>query len=103
MAWSTLAGLALAFAALLASNLIEHGNPLSLLNASGAVIVFGGTIGSALVCSPQRTLGLPAALGQILQEQAALARDDHRPAGGYGRQTAPPGVVVSGRSCGQAG
>jgi chemotaxis protein MotA len=70
MAWSTVAGLALAFAALLASILIEHGNPLGMLNASGAVIVFGGTIGSALVSfPPQRTLSLPAALGQIFKSK----------------------------------
>jgi chemotaxis protein MotA len=75
MGWSTLVGLLLAFAALLASNLMEHGNPLALLNGPGAVIVFGGTIGSALVSfPPQRTLGLPSAIGQIFKQKLP----DHR-------------------------
>jgi chemotaxis protein MotA len=60
MAWSTAAGLILAFACLIISNLLEHGNPLALLNAPAAVIVFGGTLGSALVSfPPERTLSLP--------------------------------------------
>lgn len=70
MGWSTLVGLLLAFAALLISNLMEKGNPLALLNGPGAVIVFGGTIGSALVSfPPQRTLGLVSAIGQIFKQK----------------------------------
>jgi chemotaxis protein MotA len=70
LGWSTVLGLVLAFAALIVSNLMEKGNPLALLNGPGAVIVFGGTIGSALVSfPPQRTLGLPGAIGQIFKQK----------------------------------
>jgi chemotaxis protein MotA len=65
-----LVGLVLAFAALLISNLLEKGNPLALLNAPAAVIVFGGTFAVALVSfPPQRTLGLPSAVGQIFKQK----------------------------------
>ena len=70
MGWSTLVGLLLVFAALIVSNLMEKGNPLALLNGPGAVIVFGGTIGAALISfPPQRTLGLPSAVAQIFKQK----------------------------------
>jgi chemotaxis protein MotA len=49
---ATAAGLALGFGAMIASFLMEDGKLPALVNLSGAVIVFGGTLGAALLSSP---------------------------------------------------
>jgi chemotaxis protein MotA len=57
---STLPGLLLGFGALIASVLIEGGSLSSLLNVPAAVLVFGGTLGTALISFPfSSVVGLP--------------------------------------------
>jgi chemotaxis protein MotA len=70
MAWTTLLGLLLGFGAVLVSNMIEGGTPASLINAPGAVIVFGGTFGIAFLAFPPHiTLGLPKTIMQIFRHK----------------------------------
>lgn len=53
---TTLLGLLVGFGALIASVFIEGGELSALVNISGAVIIFGGTLGATLVSFPQRTV-----------------------------------------------
>jgi chemotaxis protein MotA len=60
---STLPGLLLGFGALIASVLIEGGSLGALLNVPAAVLVFGGTFGTALISFPFDTvISLPKVL-----------------------------------------
>ena len=45
---ATLAGVGLAFLAIIAANLMEGGNPMSLMLIPPILLVFGGTIGAAV-------------------------------------------------------
>lgn len=57
---STLPGLVIGLGALLLSILLEGGNPATLLNVPAAVLVFGGTLGAAMMSFPFGTvIGLP--------------------------------------------
>ena len=57
---STVPGLVVAFAACIASVILEGGSPAALLNLPAAVLVFGGTIGTALISFPfSIVMGLP--------------------------------------------
>ena len=57
---STLPGLVIGMGALLLSVLLEGGNPATLLNVPAAVLVFGGTVGAAMMSFPFHTIvGLP--------------------------------------------
>lgn len=49
-------GIIVAFAALLGGNFLEGGSWQSLINVPAALIVFGGTIGAALLQTPFKTL-----------------------------------------------
>jgi chemotaxis protein MotA len=70
MAWTTLVGLILGFGALLVSNLLEGGSPARLINVPAAVIVFGGTIGTAFIAFPPSTvLGMPKTIMQIFKHK----------------------------------
>jgi chemotaxis protein MotA len=76
MAWSTGAGLVLAFVVLIGTTLIEGGNPAALLNAPAALIVFGGTFVTALISfTPARTLGMVKMLMQIFKFKAPPQED----------------------------
>ncbi|GAB4558634.1 MAG: flagellar motor protein [Anaerolineae bacterium] len=50
---ATIIGLVVAFASILVAVIIEGGELVALLNLPGALIVFGGTVGAALVSFPQ--------------------------------------------------
>ncbi len=52
----TLVGLLLGFGALIGGNLLEGGTFQSLVNGPAALIVFGGTLGAAMLQTPGRTL-----------------------------------------------
>ncbi len=52
----SLLGIIIAFAALLGGNFLEGGALQSLINIPAALIVFGGTIGAALLQTPMMTL-----------------------------------------------
>jgi chemotaxis protein MotA len=67
---TTLLGLLLGFGALIASVFIEGGELTALINISGAIIVFGGTLGATLASFPQRTvMSLPRLLALAFQGQ----------------------------------
>jgi chemotaxis protein MotA len=71
MAWSTGAGLVLAFVVLIGTVLIEGGQPAALLNAPAALVVFGGTFVTALISfTPARTLGVVKMIIQIFKFKA---------------------------------
>ncbi len=53
---TTLLGILLGFGAMIASVFIEGGELTALINISGAVIVFGGTLGATLTSHPMRTV-----------------------------------------------
>ncbi|NOZ28601.1 MAG: flagellar motor protein [Chloroflexi bacterium] len=64
---ATILGLVIGFGALLASVVIEGGELVALLNVSGALIVFGGTFGAALVSFPlERVLVVPKLIARTL-------------------------------------
>jgi chemotaxis protein MotA len=70
MAWTTLIGLLIGFGAMLLSTTLEGGSPAGLLNTPAAVMVFGGTIGCALISFPPHiTLGLPKMIMRIFQQK----------------------------------
>ena len=76
MAWSTGAGLVLAFVVLIGTVLIEGGNPVALLNAPAALVVFGGTFVTALISfTPAKTLGLLKTIMQIFKFKAPPHED----------------------------
>lgn len=52
----TLIGLLLGFGALIGGNILEGGTFQSLLNGPAAIIVFGGTLGAAMLQTPGKTL-----------------------------------------------
>ena len=57
---ATLPGLLLGFGAMLVSVILEGGSPAALLNVPAAVLVFGGTFGTALISFPlSNILSLP--------------------------------------------
>lgn len=55
-------GVIIGFAALLGGNFLEGGSWQSLVNGPAALIVFGGTIGAAILQTPRRNLGRALAL-----------------------------------------
>ncbi|MCD6290012.1 MAG: flagellar motor protein [Anaerolineae bacterium] len=77
---ATILGLVIGFGALLASVVIEGGELVTLLNLSGALIVFGGTFGAALVSFPlKRVIMLPKLIlrtlrGSSFRPEAAVAQ-----------------------------
>jgi chemotaxis protein MotA len=63
-------GIALGLGAMIMTMVLEGGNPLSLLNVPAAVIVFGGSLGAALVSTPMSVLlSLPKFLTQAFLEK----------------------------------
>lgn len=65
MEFATIIGLFLGWGALITAHMMEGGSIASLLNVSAAVIVFGGTLGTAFICFPmQDVLNLPKMMGQ---------------------------------------
>lgn len=67
---STLPGLVIGIGALLLSVILEGGQISSLLNVPAAVLVFGGTIGAAMVSFPlQSILGLPNCFKQAIMDR----------------------------------
>lgn len=67
---STLPGLVIGLGALLLSILLEGGNPAALLNVPAAVLVFGGTIGAAMMSFPfQTVIGLPKYLLRAVMDR----------------------------------
>lgn len=65
---STAIGLILGFGAMVATMVIEGGNPLSLLNVPASVIVFGGCFGALFVAFPLKQIsGFPGLLGQAFK------------------------------------
>ncbi|MGH1472205.1 MAG: flagellar motor protein [Cellvibrionaceae bacterium] len=52
----TLIGLLLGFGALIGGNILEGGTFQSLINGPAAIIVFGGTLGAAMLQTPSKTL-----------------------------------------------
>jgi len=71
MAWTTAAGLVLAFVVLIGTTLLEGGNPAALLNAPAGLVVIGGTFVTALISfTPARTLGLAKMIMQIFKFKA---------------------------------
>lgn len=66
----TLLGLLLGFGVLIASVFIEGGELTALLNVSGAIIVFGGTLGATMASFPQRTvMSLPKLIAMAFKGQ----------------------------------
>jgi chemotaxis protein MotA len=62
---ATIAGLLLAFGALMVAVLIEGGKLGGFFNVSAGIIVLGGTLGAMVVCYPFKTiLGMPGVLKQ---------------------------------------
>jgi chemotaxis protein MotA len=53
---STIFGIVLGFASLIAGILLEGGNLMSYVGLSAAVIIFGGTIGATIISFPTKTL-----------------------------------------------
>lgn len=71
MELSTPVGLLVGFGAMIATMVIEGGNPASLLNLPAFVIVFIGTLGATFVTFPmKRVLALPGLIGQTLKQPA---------------------------------
>lgn len=69
----TVIGFVVSIVALLGSILIEHGNPLSYVNVSAALIVFGGSVGIALISYPlPLVLRMPKVFMQSLREPPDL-------------------------------
>jgi chemotaxis protein MotA len=65
---ATVLGLVIGFGALLASVVIEGGELVALFNLSGALIVFGGTLGAALVSFPlERVIVIPKLIARTLR------------------------------------
>jgi chemotaxis protein MotA len=63
----TLAGIGLAFGAIIASMIMEGGNPTSILLIPAMILVFGGTIGAAMAGGTLKdTLGLVDSLKRVL-------------------------------------
>jgi chemotaxis protein MotA len=68
MELSTPVGLVLGFGAMIATMVIEGGNPASLLNVPAFVIVFIGTLGATFVTFPMaRVTSLPGLIGQTFK------------------------------------
>ena len=68
MAWTTIVGLVLGFGSMMLSDILEGGNPASLISMPAMVMVFGGTIGVAFTAFPPRTiLGLPKTIMMIFK------------------------------------
>jgi chemotaxis protein MotA len=67
----TLIGFAVAMGAMCGSILIEHGNLMSYVNISAAMIVFGGSLGVAFISFPfSVVMGLPKVMRQAFREPA---------------------------------
>jgi chemotaxis protein MotA len=67
---STVLGLVIGFAAVLGSVILEGGQLVALLNVPAAMIVFGGTIGAALISfSLQSVLSLPKYLVKCVTDR----------------------------------
>ena len=72
----TIIGFVVAIVALLGSVLIEGGSPLSYVNLSAGLIVFGGSIGIVLISYPLSTaLKLPKVFRQALREPPDMTAD----------------------------
>jgi len=67
---STVIGLVVAFGSLLASLLLEGGEPQAFLQPSAMLIVFGGTFGAALIAFPMETFtSLPKLFQVAIKKQ----------------------------------
>lgn len=67
---STLGGVVIGFAAVLAAFILDGGHIEALLNISAALVVFGGTLGATLIAFPlARVLQLPKVLARTLAER----------------------------------
>lgn len=67
---TTLPGLLVGIAAVILTVLLEGGSPLALVNGPAATVVFGGSLGVALIAFPlARLLLIPKLVGKSLAEQ----------------------------------
>lgn len=72
----TLLGVVVGFAALLGGNFLEGGSIYSLLNLPAAIIVFGGTLGAAIVQTPRENLKRAIAMGSNVLFPTTPSFDD---------------------------
>jgi chemotaxis protein MotA len=71
---ATLAGIALAFAAIFVSMILEGGNPASIMLIPPIVLVFGGTIGAAMAGGMLKDfLGIIGSLQRVLLSKAVAS------------------------------
>ncbi len=67
---STVIGLVVGFGALLASVLMEGGDPAAFLSISAMLLVFGGTIGATTIAFPMEVIiSLPKLIGITMKKQ----------------------------------
>lgn len=68
---TALMGLILGFAGIMAGNILEGGNPASLVNLPAFLIIIGGTMGATMLSYPASGLaGLPKAFGKVFSKVA---------------------------------
>lgn len=68
---STIIGLVLGFGSLLASVLMEGGDPASFLSPSAMLLVFGGTLGATMIAFPMEVIiSLPKLIGIAMKKQS---------------------------------
>ncbi|HEY8490793.1 MAG TPA: flagellar motor protein [Dehalococcoidia bacterium] len=67
---ATLIGFVVGLGAIIGSTILEGGTPAALINAPAALIVFGGTIGAALISFPlKRIMAVPKAVVNAFTER----------------------------------